>query len=163
MHSTYCFLAVSQLRIVAVQLHIKHVLCCVILHRYICDITICNCWHQCCKTRFDWPASISWNQWNGSLWVQQKLAWSAKVNGETVWIVTLGLRKLVMEGYLQIHHIQSRIQKFRKGGARSRKGGAPPKMGKKSRILGLKSWVLLTFDGKFRTKRGGPGPLGPPS
>jgi hypothetical protein len=55
-------------------------------------------------------------------------------------------------------------RKFEKGGGRSRKGGgAPPEIAKNSRILGLKFLVLLTFDGKFRAKRGGPGPLGPPS
>ena len=52
-----------------------------------------------------------------------------------------------------------------KRGARSRKGGGPPpEIAKKSRILGLKSWVLLTFDGKFRAKRGRAScpPLNPP-
>jgi hypothetical protein len=39
----------------------------------------------------------------------------------------------------------------------------PPETAKKSRILGLKSSVLLTFDGKFWAKRGvWGGPLGPP-
>jgi hypothetical protein len=38
-------------------------------------------------------------------------------------------------------------------------GGPAPQS---SRILGLKSWVLLSFDGKFRAKRGGgEDPLGP--
>jgi hypothetical protein len=48
---------------------------------------------------------------------------------------------------------QWRIQKFRK------KRGAPPEKAKNSPILGLKSWVLLTFYYKFWAKRGGgPGP-----
>jgi hypothetical protein len=33
----------------------------------------------------------------------------------------------------------------------------PPEIEKNSRILGLKPWVLLTFDGKFRVKREGGG------
>jgi hypothetical protein len=33
-------------------------------------------------------------------------------------------------------------------------GGAPPEIATNSRILGLKILVLLTFDGKFRAKRG---------
>jgi hypothetical protein len=36
--------------------------------------------------------------------------------------------------------------------ARYRKGGPPPEIAKNSHILGIKSWVLLTFDGKFRAK-----------
>jgi hypothetical protein len=52
---------------------------------------------------------------------------------------------------------------FEKGGPAPERGGPPPEIAKNSRILGLKFLVLLTFDGKFRAKRGGPGPLGPPS
>jgi hypothetical protein len=51
-----------------------------------------------------------------------------------------------------------------KGGALERKGGGgtPLEVAKiKSRILGLKSCFLLTFDGNFRRKRG-PGPPWPP-
>jgi hypothetical protein len=51
----------------------------------------------------------------------------------------------------------------REGGV-SKSGGPPSKIAKKkSRILGLKSSVLLTFDDKFWAKRGGGGPPGPPS
>jgi hypothetical protein len=51
---------------------------------------------------------------------------------------------------------------FEKGGPASKRGGPPPEIAKNSRILGLKFLVLLTLDGKFWAKRGGPGPLGPP-
>jgi hypothetical protein len=54
-----------------------------------------------------------------------------------------------------------RSRNFEKGSPLQKGGGNPPKIAKKSRILGLKSWVLLTFDGKFRAKRVGP-PLNPP-
>jgi hypothetical protein len=40
------------------------------------------------------------------------------------------------------------------------KGRPTPEIAKQSRILDLKSCVLLTFDGKFRTKKGGGEGLG---
>jgi hypothetical protein len=58
----------------------------------------------------------------------------------------------------------------KRGGGRSRKGGGDPEIAKKFTYLGLKSLVLLTFDGIFRAKGGGgwsgekggrAGPLGP--
>jgi hypothetical protein len=60
-----------------------------------------------------------------------------------------------------VHTRQWRIQKFRKGGGAPERGGIP-EIGRESRILGLKSLVLLTFDGKFRAKRVRAGTL-PPS
>jgi hypothetical protein len=57
------------------------------------------------------------------------------------------------------------------GGSRNFEKGVPlqrwvptPNVAKNSRILGLKSWVLITFYGKFRAKKGGGGltPLNPP-
>jgi hypothetical protein len=48
---------------------------------------------------------------------------------------------------------------FERGGVSKR--GPTPKIAKKSCIWGLKSPVLLTFDGKFWEKRGGACPLPP--
>jgi hypothetical protein len=53
---------------------------------------------------------------------------------------------------------QWRIEKIRRGGGGFTKGG-DPQIAKYSRILGLKSWVLLTFDDKIRAKKGAGPPL----
>jgi hypothetical protein len=42
----------------------------------------------------------------------------------------------------------------KRGGGCFRKGDHSRNSFKKSRIFGLKSWVLLTLDGNFRTKGG---------
>jgi hypothetical protein len=60
----------------------KHVQYCITLHKYACDITICN-WLQCfvinvVKCTLIGEASVSWYQWNALSWVQQKFASSTK-------------------------------------------------------------------------------------
>jgi hypothetical protein len=51
---------------------------------------------------------------------------------------------------------------FEMGTHSKKEGDPPPKIAKHSLVLGLKSWVLLIFDGRFRVKRGEGGAC-PPS
>jgi general stress protein CsbA len=86
------------------------------MHKYTCDVTICNCLHcfviNVVKSASIGLARISWNQWNALLWAQQKLAWSAKDEyRKTQWIVSLGLQRCMCVGFYKLSEWQGVLRR----------------------------------------------------